>query len=87
MEDTLKTQIKEAIIRGLALTMRPSEIEDDIVLFGEGLGFDSIDALELVLELERTFGLKISDEEMGNRVMRSVNSIAEAVVASGQDRG
>ena len=41
-------------------------------LFGEGLGLDSIDALELVLELQRTFGVDISDEQMGQRVLRSV---------------
>ncbi len=87
MEDTLTYQIKEAIVRSLRLTMSPSEIENGITLFGEGLGLDSIDALELVLELERTFGVQITDEEMGSRVLRSVNTIAEFIVDSRRDPG
>lgn len=82
MNEMLKPQIKDAIVRSLRLTMPPSEIEDAIPLFGEGLGLDSIDALELVLELERTFGVRISDEEVGSRVLRSVNSIAEFIEAT-----
>jgi acyl carrier protein len=82
MDETLRPQIKEAIVRSLRLTMPPAEIADDIPLFGEGLGLDSIDALELVLEIERTFGVAITDEQMGNRVLRSVNSIAHFIEAS-----
>ena len=82
MIDGLKPQIKEAIVRSLRLTMSAGEIEDGIPLFGEGLGLDSIDALELVLELERTFGVVISDEELGNRVLKSVDSIAEYIETS-----
>ena len=82
MDDTLRPQIKEAIVRSLRLTMPPEEIADDIPLFGEGLGLDSIDALELVLEIERTFGVAITDEQMGNRVLRSVSSIAQFIEAS-----
>jgi acyl carrier protein len=80
MRDTLKRQIKEALVRSLRLTMSPDDIEDDITLFGEGLALDSIDALELVLELERTFGVRITDEEMGSRALGSVNTIADFVV-------
>lgn len=75
----IKLRIKEAIVRSLRLTLAPGEIEDDIQLFGEGLGLDSIDALELVLELERTFGVAVTDEHVGQRVLRSVNSIAEFI--------
>ena len=84
MDDNLKPQIKEAIVRSLRLTIAPAEIQDEVPLFGEGLGLDSIDALELVLELERTFGVVITDEQMGNRVLRSVNSIAQFIEASKQ---
>jgi acyl carrier protein len=84
MDDNLKPQIKEAIVRSLRLTIAPQEIQDEVPLFGEGLGLDSIDALELVLELERSFGVVISDEQMGNRVLRSVNSIAQFIEASKQ---
>lgn len=84
MEENLKPRIKEAIVRSLRLTITPQEIQDDVPLFGEGLGLDSIDALELVLELERTFGVVISDEQMGNRVLRSVDSIAQFIETSKQ---
>jgi acyl carrier protein len=82
MSDTLRTQIKQAIVRSLRLPMQPAEIGDDTPLFGEGLGLDSIDALELVLELERSFGVTIADEQTGAAVLRSVNSIAGYVERS-----
>ena len=59
----------------------PDEIGDDTPLFGEGLGLDSIDVLELVLELERTFGVSISDEQTGMKVLRSVDTIAEFITS------
>ena len=86
MTESLKPQIKSAIVRSLRLSMQPEEIADDIQLFGEGLGLDSIDALELVLEIERTFGVAITDEQMGNRVLRSVSSIAEFIESSRASR-
>ena len=79
MDDALKSQVKELIVKSLRLTMSPSAIPDESPLFGEGLGLDSIDALELVLEIERTFGVPISDEHLAKRVLRSVNSIAELI--------
>lgn len=78
---TLKDQIKESIVRSLRLPIPPEEIGDSMPLFGEGLGLDSIDVLELVLELERTFGVAITDEATGARVLRSVDSIAEFITA------
>ncbi len=83
MTDALKTQVKEAIVRCLRLPIAPQEIQDDLPLFGEGLGLDSIDALELVLELERSFGVVVSDDQLGGRVLRSVNSIVEFIQAGG----
>jgi acyl carrier protein len=78
----LKMKIKQVIVKSLRLEMPPGEIADDVPLFGEGLGLDSIDALELVLEIERTFGTAITDDQIGNRVLRSVNSIADFIVSS-----
>jgi acyl carrier protein len=78
----LKEEIKRAIVRSLRLPMAPDDIADDIALFGEGLGLDSIDVLELVLEIERTFGVAIADEQTGARVLRNVNSIADYVTAA-----
>jgi acyl carrier protein len=77
----LKMKIKEVIVKSLRLEMPAAEIADNVPLFGEGLGLDSIDALELVLEIERTFGTAITDDQIGNRVLRSVDSIAEFIVA------
>ena len=65
--DTLKAEIKQAIVRSLRLPITVEEIGDDTPLFGEGLGLDSIDVLELVLELERSFGVSIGDEQTGMR--------------------
>ena len=72
-------QVKEAIVRCLRLPLAPQDIADDVPLFGDGLGLDSIDALQLVLELERLFGVKISDDQLGRRVLRSVNTIVELI--------
>ena len=74
--DTLRSDIKQAIVRALKLPIEPDTIDDAAPLFGEGLGLDSIDALELVLEIERSFGVVIGDEETGGQVLQSVNSIA-----------
>lgn len=84
MTDTVRTDIKLAIVRSLRLPIAADEIGDDVPLFGEGLGLDSIDVLELVLELERAFGASITDEETGARVLRTVNTIAEFVRANGK---
>ena len=82
MSDTLRAEIKQAIVRSLRLPIKAEEIADDVPLFGEGLGLDSIDVLELVLELARSFGVSISDEATGARVLRTVNTIAEFVEAN-----
>jgi len=83
MDIALNTRIKQAIVSALRLPIAPDEIQDDAPLFGEGLGLDSIDALELVLELARTFGVTISDEKTGATVLRSVNSIAQFIAPGG----
>ena len=81
--DPLKAEIKQAIIRSLRLPITADEIGDSTPLFAEGLGLDSIDVLELVLELERSFGVTIGDEETGMRALRSVDTIAEFILAEG----
>lgn len=83
-DDQLRADIKQAIIRSLRLPITAAEIGDDVPLFGEGLGLDSIDVLELVLELERSFGVKITDEATGAKVLRSVDVIAEYIEAQRQ---
>lgn len=78
--DDLVLALKKLIIETLKLEdIAPSDIEDDAPLFGEGLGLDSIDALELVVALEKTYGVVIADSEVGQKVFRSVNTLAEFI--------
>jgi acyl carrier protein len=86
-QDTLAQQVKAAIVRCLRMPITPEEITDDMPLFGEGLGLDSIDALEIVLELQRTFHVEISDEEVGKRVLRSVGTIIGFIETSRRTAG
>lgn len=78
-QGTLEDQVKTAIVRCLRMPIKPDEIQADMPLFGEGLGLDSIDALEIVLELQRTFGVVVTDEQMGQRVLRSVRTIVDFI--------
>ena len=79
--DTLKAEIKQAIIRSLRLPIAADEIGDSTPLFGDGLGLDSIDVLELVLEIERSFGVAIADEQTGMKVLGSVETIADYITS------
>ncbi len=73
----LNNQVKEMIINELNLELKPEEIEDDAPLFGMGLGLDSIDALEIAVGVEETFGVAISDTQM--EVFRSINTVADFI--------
>ena len=74
----LKQQLKEQIITQLNLEeVKVEDIADDKPLFGEGLGLDSIDALELIVLLERHYGIKVTDPKQGQTIFRSVNTMAE----------
>lgn len=81
MPELLEDEIKQAIVRSLRLPISPDEIGISTPLFGEGLGLDSIDVLELVLELERSFGVSITEEQLGMKVMQSVETIAAFITA------
>jgi acyl carrier protein len=79
---TLQQRIKEMITTNLMLDISADEIADDAPLFGpNGVGLDSVDALQLVVELEKQFGLKISDQGKAREVLHSVGSIATAIEA------
>ncbi len=83
MTDTneLKERIKALMVEQLMLQVPVTEIADDLPLFGpDGLALDSVDALQLVVVLEKNFGLKIQDTEVARQVMQTVSSMAEAVV-------
>jgi acyl carrier protein len=75
----LKSKVKDLIVRRLKLEIDPAKIDDAAPLFGEGLGLDSIDALELVLGLEQEFGIKVADEEVGIKAFSSVDSLADFI--------
>ena len=77
---TLKQEIKRLMVENLMLQITPEEIGDQQMLFGPGgLGLDSVDALQLVVALDKTYGLKIPDPECARRVLQSVTTMAEAV--------
>lgn len=68
----------------LMLDVAADEIADDAPLFGPGgIGLDSVDALQLVVAIEKTFGLKIADQDKAKQVLKSVNTIAAAIEANG----
>jgi acyl carrier protein len=82
MEDliALKQQIKALMVENLMLQITADEIKDDQLLFGPGsLGLDSVDALQLVVALDKTFGLKIATPATAKVILQSVNTIAAAV--------
>lgn len=79
--DTLKEEIKRAIVESLRLPISVEEIDNNMSLFAEGLGLDSIDVLELVLEMERRFGVSITEDETGQRVLRTVDTIADFIMS------
>ena len=83
--DPLKVKIKQGIVRSLRLPIAWEEIDDATTLFDGGLGLDSIDVLELVLEIERLFGVSIEDEQTGMKVLRSVDTIAAYIRTQGKE--
>jgi acyl carrier protein len=77
----LKQQIKQMMVENLMLRVEAGTIEDDLPLFGPGgLGLDSVDALQLVVALDKNYGLKIQDQEAARQILQSVQTIAEAIV-------
>lgn len=79
----LKEELKKQIIKELNLEdVSISDIKDDAPLFGDGLGLDSIDALELIVLLEKYHGVKIVDQEEGKKVFSSINSIVDYIILS-----
>jgi len=76
----LKQKIKTLMVENLMLQVTATEIGDDQLLFGPGsLGLDSVDALQLVVALDKNFGLKIPDPAAAKEILQSVNAIADAI--------
>ncbi len=78
--EELREELKELLVLNLALEdLSPGEIADDESLFGEGIGLDSLDAVEIVVLLQRNYGLEITDEEQAREIFQSMNTLARWV--------
>jgi acyl carrier protein len=86
--DALKEQIKALMVENLMLQISAAEIKDDQPLFGPGsLGLDSVDALQLVVALDKNFGLKIASPATAREILQSVDTMAGAVAAKLSEGG
>ena len=80
MNDDLHARIKKVMVDELMLQMPPEEIGDETPIFGPGgLGLDSVDVLQLVIALEKNFGLKISEGNVAQEILRNVATIGSAI--------
>ena len=80
--EELTLNLKKQIIEALNLKhLKPEDIVNDQPLFGDGLGLDSIDALELIVLLQQHYNIKLVDPQEGPKIFKSVNSIAEYIQA------
>ena len=83
--DALIEKLKGQIIEQLNLAeVKPADINPDAPLFGEGLGLDSIDALELIVLLEKHYGIKIQNPADGKKIFESVRTMAEFIKSQGK---
>ncbi len=81
MEDLI-LKLKKEIIEVLNLEdIKPEDIDSEAALFGDGLGLDSIDALELIVLLEKNYGIKVEDPKEGRKIFYSVKTMAEYILA------
>jgi acyl carrier protein len=79
--EELKDKIRDMMITNLMLKVSREDLRNDLALFApEGLGLDSIDALELVVSLEKTFGVKVPDSETAKRALASINTIHDYII-------
>jgi acyl carrier protein len=77
----IKQEIRKLMVENLMLQITPEEIGDAQPLFGPGsVGLDSVDALQLVVALDKTYGLKVASPEAAKEILQSVNTIADAIV-------
>jgi acyl carrier protein len=80
-EPDLRRRIKEMLVKNLMLQTTADQISDDLPLFGPtGLGLDSIDALELAVSMEKTFGVGVPNSEVASKALRTVNTIHDYIL-------
>lgn len=77
--EELIPQVKAGIIKQLNIDLTPESMDDDLALFGEGLGLDSIDALELIVMMDRDYGIKIADPKEARKIFQNARVIAEYI--------
>lgn len=78
--EDLKLQLKTQIVEFLnLLEVNPADIKDDEPLFGEGLGLDSIDSIELIVLLDRNYGIKIKDPKEGRKILVDINTMVDYI--------
>ena len=81
--DNLIQKLKEEIIEVLNLEdVKPEDIDENAPLFGEGLSLDSIDALELIVLMEKNYGIKLQDPNQGKEIFKSIQVMAEYIAAN-----
>jgi len=81
--EILIQKLKEEIIEALNLEdMQPADIDENAPLFGDGLGLDSIDALELIVLMEKNYGIKLQDPNKGKDIFKSISIMAEYIEAN-----
>jgi acyl carrier protein len=81
--DQLILDLKKELIARLNLEgMTPEDLDENSPLFGEGLGLDSIDALEIIVLLEKNYNIKITDPKEGRKIFHSIKTIAEYIEAN-----
>lgn len=78
--EELISELKDRIIAALNLEdVKPEDIDANAPLFGDGLGLDSIDALELIVMMEKNYGIKLADASQGKTIFRSIATMAEYI--------
>ena len=82
---SLLPRVKQMLVRQLNLKKQPDELADDAALFGGELELDSIDVLEIVVGIEKDFGVRISDRAVGEKVIRTPRTLAEFVAGEPQE--
>jgi acyl carrier protein len=79
-KEQIRDRLKHLLVENLSLEdVEPEDIADDEVLFGEGLGLDSLDAVEIVVILQRNWGLDVKDMELGKKILYSVETLTDYI--------